>query len=122
MQVKDYKKFISYQKSHNVSWSQVWDCDQKRAFMYYRAHMTACNAVDFDDLLMIVDTTLSQQPAVLRQMQATYQHLLVDEFQVRCATPPFSRRACGQHLASATQHCMHQASQADAGAAWQTSS
>lgn len=82
VQVASYKKFISFQKAHNVAWDRVWECDQKAAYRYYEAHLKACNAVDFDGLLSIVDTTLATRPSVLAAQRRRYEHLLCDEFQV----------------------------------------
>jgi DNA helicase-2/ATP-dependent DNA helicase PcrA len=52
-----------------------------RVYHEYQALLRENNAYDFDDLLMEVVLLFDSQPAVLRQYQERYQHILVDEFQ-----------------------------------------
>jgi len=52
-----------------------------RVYERYQQLLRANNALDFDDLLMQMVILFDQHPAVLRQYQDRYEHILVDEFQ-----------------------------------------
>ena len=47
----------------------------------YEAHMTRCNAVDFDDLLLLTVKLLREVPGMREIYQNRYRYLLVDEYQ-----------------------------------------
>ncbi len=47
----------------------------------YEEALAACNALDFDDLLLKTLELFSGCPAVLQELQDTYLHVLVDEYQ-----------------------------------------
>ncbi|MGM0481581.1 MAG: DNA helicase Rep [Pseudomonadota bacterium] len=47
----------------------------------YQRNLTACNAVDFDDLIRLPSLLLSTNPAALKRWQTKFQYLLVDEYQ-----------------------------------------
>ncbi len=53
----------------------------RRIYERYQALLTANNALDFDDLLMVTVRTFAENPAVLAKYQERYRHVLVDEFQ-----------------------------------------
>ncbi len=53
----------------------------KRAYERYQQRLIACNALDFDDLLMCTVLLFEQNPDVLARYRRTYDHVLVDEFQ-----------------------------------------
>ena len=56
------------------------------AFARYEAEMRARNAVDFDDLLLLSTALLQRDPAARAKYQASWSHLLVDEFQAPAAS------------------------------------
>jgi DNA helicase II / ATP-dependent DNA helicase PcrA len=47
----------------------------------YQAELARCNALDFDDLLLIFNELLATNPSVQTHMRGRYRHILVDEFQ-----------------------------------------
>jgi len=47
----------------------------------YQRNLTACNAVDFDDLIRLPTMLLQTNEAVRKRWQKKYQYLLVDEYQ-----------------------------------------
>lgn len=47
----------------------------------YESALRACNAVDFDDLLLLPLRLFREHPDVLEACRAQYRHLLVDEYQ-----------------------------------------
>ncbi len=53
----------------------------KRVYTRYQALLTANNALDYDDLLMMAVRLFKDNPDVLARYQRYYEHLLVDEFQ-----------------------------------------
>ncbi len=52
-----------------------------RVYVEYQRHLTAFNAVDFDDLILLPVTLFQQKPAVLEKWQNRIHYLLVDEYQ-----------------------------------------
>ncbi|MEY2467521.1 MAG: ATP-dependent helicase UvrD/PcrA [Actinomycetota bacterium] len=51
------------------------------AYIEYQRRLTAANAMDFDDLLMVTVNLLQSQSDVLEQWQTRFEHILVDEYQ-----------------------------------------
>jgi DNA helicase II / ATP-dependent DNA helicase PcrA len=47
----------------------------------YQAALTACGAMDFDDLLLNTETLFDEHPAIRDEEAARYDHVLVDEYQ-----------------------------------------
>ena len=47
----------------------------------YQRRLLACNAVDFDDLLLHVVTLLRENPTLRRDLDHRFRHILVDEYQ-----------------------------------------
>ena len=47
----------------------------------YQKHLKACNALDFDDLILLPTLLLKQVPAVRQRWQQRIRYLLVDEYQ-----------------------------------------
>ncbi len=52
-----------------------------KVYRYYQQKLTAAQAVDFDDLLLKTVLLFREKPAILRQYQTQFEHLLVDEYQ-----------------------------------------
>ena len=52
-----------------------------RVYTQYQRHLTAFNAVDFDDLILLPVTLFQQHPEVLERWQNRINYLLVDEYQ-----------------------------------------
>jgi DNA helicase-2/ATP-dependent DNA helicase PcrA len=57
--------------------------EQKVATIYelYQQRLLQCNAMDFDDLLMVTIKLLQEHPEVLAKYQDTFDYILVDEYQ-----------------------------------------
>ncbi|MGP8201391.1 MAG: ATP-dependent helicase [Limisphaerales bacterium] len=47
----------------------------------YQSALRACNAVDFDDLILLTLQLFSEHPAVLQQCRDRYKYVMVDEYQ-----------------------------------------
>jgi DNA helicase-2/ATP-dependent DNA helicase PcrA len=52
-----------------------------RVYPRYQQRLKACNAVDFDDLLLLAVRLLREHPEVLTLFQERYRFILVDEYQ-----------------------------------------
>ncbi|GBD98994.1 ATP-dependent DNA helicase PcrA [bacterium BMS3Abin07] len=52
-----------------------------RVYMMYQYEMKRCNAIDFDDLIMLTVRLFNEYPEVLSKYQRTFKYVLVDEFQ-----------------------------------------
>jgi superfamily I DNA/RNA helicase len=48
---------------------------------HYETALRACNAIDFDDLLVLTLRLLKEHPEVLADCRAKYQYIMVDEYQ-----------------------------------------
>jgi superfamily I DNA/RNA helicase len=48
---------------------------------YYESALRACNAVDFDDLILLTLRLFEQHPSALEACRQRYQYVLVDEYQ-----------------------------------------
>jgi DNA helicase-2/ATP-dependent DNA helicase PcrA len=57
--------------------------DEKLAKVYvrYQDELKRCNAVDFNDLVMMAVKLFSENPSILKKYQKSFSFLLVDEFQ-----------------------------------------
>ncbi len=57
--------------------------DEKLAKVYvrYQDELKRCNAVDFDDLIMLTVRLFSENPEILNKYQEMFRYILVDEFQ-----------------------------------------
>ena len=53
----------------------------KRLVSDYRQTLKASNAVDFDDLILLVLQLFGEHPAVLEECRARYRYIMVDEYQ-----------------------------------------
>ncbi len=51
------------------------------AYTEYQRRLTAANAMDFDDLLMVTVNLLQVDPEALQEWQHRFQHIMVDEYQ-----------------------------------------
>jgi superfamily I DNA/RNA helicase len=52
-----------------------------RVYPRYQSQLKACNAIDFDDIIMLTVRLLQQQPDVLARWQERFRYLMVDEYQ-----------------------------------------
>ncbi len=52
-----------------------------KIYQRYVRHLKACNAVDFDDLILLPALLFQQNPQIRHQWQAKIRYLLVDEYQ-----------------------------------------
>lgn len=52
-----------------------------RVYVRYQDELKRCNALDFDDLLMLTVKLFEEYPKVLQRYQRKFKHILVDEFQ-----------------------------------------
>jgi superfamily I DNA/RNA helicase len=48
---------------------------------HYESALRACNAVDFDDLILLTLRLFTEHPAALEACRQKYQYVLVDEYQ-----------------------------------------
>ena len=57
--------------------------DEKLARVYvrYQDELKRCNALDYDDLIMLTVKLFEEHPKILNKYQAMFNHVLVDEFQ-----------------------------------------
>lgn len=52
-----------------------------KVYMRYQDELKKSNALDFDDLIMLVINLFEEHPEVLKKYQNNFEHILVDEFQ-----------------------------------------
>lgn len=52
-----------------------------RVYVRYQDELKRCNALDYDDLIMLTIKLFEQNPEVLSKYQNKFDHILVDEFQ-----------------------------------------
>jgi DNA helicase-2/ATP-dependent DNA helicase PcrA len=74
---KKYRQMISSAKNGG----KVRDEFEEKLTRLYYEELKRCNAVDFDDLLLLPIQIFKEHPAILELYQARYSHLLVDEYQ-----------------------------------------
>ena len=53
----------------------------KMAYRMYERYLTACNAIDFDDLIYLTTRKLRDDPDFRERWQQAFQYVLVDEYQ-----------------------------------------
>jgi len=83
-ELKEIRNAISKAKnglqlSHEVSDQEIDDFS--KIYGNYQAALKECNAVDFDDLLLLPVRILREHPAMLNYYQERWTHLLIDEYQ-----------------------------------------
>ena len=52
-----------------------------RVYVRYQDELKRCNALDYDDLIMLTIRLFEQYPEVLNKYRKRFKHLLIDEFQ-----------------------------------------
>ena len=67
-------------KTRRASWGPETQ-DLKPLYQEYQRNLRTCNAVDFDDLLMLPLELLEKDPAVRAEYHDHFRYMLVDEFQ-----------------------------------------
>jgi DNA helicase-2/ATP-dependent DNA helicase PcrA len=72
---------ISYVKSHPITCAVVEDEESRRVLEAYEAGMRACNAYDFDDLLLLTYNLLVDNPKLGDIYRRLYKFICVDEAQ-----------------------------------------
>ena len=80
---------ISILKSHIISPEEFlakgdgFSFDEKlgRAYLKYQHELKRCNALDFDDLIMLAVKLFEENPKILKKYAHGFSYLLVDEFQ-----------------------------------------
>jgi DNA helicase-2/ATP-dependent DNA helicase PcrA len=50
-------------------------------YRHYQEHLRGAGAVDFDDLLLLVDRLFAESPEVLSRQQSRFDHVQIDEYQ-----------------------------------------
>lgn len=80
-QVSRWLASISYIKSHPISCAVIEDDLAQRVLDAYEAGMRACNAYDFDDLLLLTYRLLVENPKVGNIYRRLYKFICVDEAQ-----------------------------------------
>lgn len=72
---------ISQIKSHPITYAVIDDEIEQRLIDAYDAEMRACNAYDFDDLLLLVYRLLTENPKIGDFYRRLYRFISVDEAQ-----------------------------------------
>lgn len=72
---------ISHIKGHPVTYAVIEDETEQRLLDVYDAEMRACNAYDFDDLLLLVYRLLTENPKLADFYRRLYRFISVDEAQ-----------------------------------------
>ena len=80
-QVDKWLSSISYVKSHPITCSVVEDEETLRVLDAYEAGMRACNAHDFDDLLLLTYELLVDNPKIGDIYRRLYKFICIDEAQ-----------------------------------------
>jgi DNA helicase II / ATP-dependent DNA helicase PcrA len=80
-QVDKWLSSISYVKSHPITCSVVDDDEAQRVLDAYDAGMRACNAYDFDDLLLLTYRLLIDNPKLGDIYRRLYKFICIDEAQ-----------------------------------------
>ncbi|TWJ32465.1 ATP-dependent helicase [Geobacter argillaceus] len=62
-------------------WSNDVELATARVYPRYQAALKACNAVDFDDIILLTVGLLRDHPKVLAHWQERFRYLMVDEYQ-----------------------------------------
>ena len=70
-----------FQRSGQAPWNPKFVNTVQRVYEIYQEELRRSNAVDFDDILLFTLRLLQQYPGVTAELQARWQHLLVDEWQ-----------------------------------------
>ncbi|HSX41420.1 MAG TPA: ATP-dependent DNA helicase [Candidatus Saccharimonadales bacterium] len=80
-----YDEFIKKLKNHSQDEADEVDSSRHqellRAYRHYRRLKSEAGLVDYDDLISLVVELFDQKPNVLREVQQSIEHILVDEFQ-----------------------------------------
>ncbi len=84
--IKTLKKLISKAKNESATvygYSPSRDEDPlfPEIFGHYQQTLKICNAVDYDDLLLLPVRLFQEHPSVLEVYQQRWSHLLIDEYQ-----------------------------------------
>ncbi|MFV0340388.1 MAG: ATP-dependent helicase [Parachlamydiaceae bacterium] len=74
---KKYRQMISHAKNGG----RIRDEFEEKLTRLYNEELKRCNAVDFDDLLLLPLKIFREHPSILELYQVRYSHLLVDEYQ-----------------------------------------
>lgn len=79
--IDKWLKRISFIKIHPMSYALIADQDEQRLINAYDAGMRACNAYDFDDLLLLTYQLLTENPKLADFYRRLYKFVCVDEAQ-----------------------------------------
>src|SRR5260370_36350839 len=77
----DWLRTISYTKAHPITRSQTEDPLEQAIFEAYNSGLRACNAFDFDDLLLLAYQLLTDYPKVADFYRRLYKYICIDEAQ-----------------------------------------
>ncbi len=80
-QVDEWLQVISRIKAHPISCAFIEDEFQRRLVEAYDAGMRACNAYDFDDLLLLAYRLLTENPKLADFYRRLYKFVCIDEAQ-----------------------------------------
>ncbi|MEY4582163.1 MAG: hypothetical protein RL701_6866, partial [Pseudomonadota bacterium] len=79
--IETWLSSISYVKSHPIKCAVVEDEETRRVLDAYEAGMRACNAYDFDDLLLLTYQLLVSTPKIGDLYRRLYKFVCIDEAQ-----------------------------------------
>jgi DNA helicase-2/ATP-dependent DNA helicase PcrA len=77
----DWLRMISYTKAHPITRSEIEDPLEKDIFEVYNSGLRACDAFDFEDLLLLTYGLLTDYPKVADFYRRLYRYICVDEAQ-----------------------------------------
>lgn len=82
-QLRTDAEIASREKKYSMrSFGEQYDPELiQKVYEYYQKKLKQQNAMDFNDLLLVMYTVLHEKPAVLKSMQNRFRYFLIDEFQ-----------------------------------------
>lgn len=79
--ISDAKNRLVPPEKFSVKYHDDYEYLAAEIYPRYQKALKAYNAVDFDDLIMLVARLLQEQPKILDKYRARFAHILVDEYQ-----------------------------------------
>jgi DNA helicase-2/ATP-dependent DNA helicase PcrA len=81
MRIDDWLQSISWAKAHPITCAELDDDLSRQVIEAYDAGLRACNAYDFDDLLLLAYKLLSNHPKIADFYRRLYKFVCIDEAQ-----------------------------------------
>ena len=80
-QISRAKNELVSPEAYRARVASFWDQTVAEAYDLYQRRLHASNAVDFDDLLMLIVEIFERFPEALERWRTTFRYVLVDEYQ-----------------------------------------